>query len=161
MSKFRRYLNIDKRTLKIIKEIISKGYFKKGFMERFEILKNLNKRLCVIYKIKLCKIKVLPYQAANKSKSREFILIGDQLSLVSFLAKFKNNLDYQRRDIDNGEVEMVRDNLDWALSTLESSNEKIIQKIFNAKEKSIRKKEEEKEWEEGLNHTIQLEGGKK
>ena len=161
MSKFRRYLNIDKRTLEIVREIISKKYFKKDFKEKFKVLKSLNKKLSVIYKINICKIKVVPYWVANKSKSKEFILVGDQLSLVSFLVKFKDNLNSQKKNADKGEVKITRDNFDWALSVVESSNQELIKRIFKAKEKSIRKKEEKKEWKELSNHVIQLEGGKK
>ncbi len=160
MTKFKRYLNINEKTLKSVKKLISKGYFKKGFKEKFGMLKELNKSLSKIYKVTMCRIKVVPYWVANKSESREFLLIGDQLSLISFLAKFKDNLNFQKKNIDKGEVKITRDNFDWALSVIESSDQELIKRIFKAKEKSIKKKEEEKEWEERLDHTIQLEGGK-
>ncbi len=161
MSRFKRYLNIDERTLKAIEEVILKGYFKKRFKERFKILRDLNKKLSSIYKTNLCEIKVVPYWNANKSKSQEFIFIGDQLSLVIFLATFKSNLDFQKKNTDSNEVKIKRDNFDWALSIIESNNEDLIKKIFKAKEKAINLEEERKEFEEELKHTIQLKGGKR
>lgn len=160
MSRFRRYLNIDKRTIDEVENIISKKYFKKKFKDKFTMLKELNKKLSMIYKIKKCKITVVPHFVANKSKSNGMILIGDKLSLIHFLSNFKSNLNFQKRNTDDEEVDMKRDELDWALSVIEEANPEIINRIFKAKERLMLKEEARKEAEEELKHAIQLKGGK-
>lgn len=137
---FNQYININKRTLKLVRELIYNSYFKKRFKKRFQMLINLNKQLSKVYNITTPKIKIIPY---NKIRydfyHKDNIKIGDSLSLVSFLSKFKLNLDYNEGSIDNKEVKSDRDCLDWALSVIKFSDEIMMGKIIKSIEKSILK----------------------
>ena len=79
------------------------------------------------------------------------------MSLVVFLSKFKENLDFQRKNMDTKEVKIKRDSLDWSLSLIESSFPEIFKKILKAKEKFIEWEKEKKE----IINTIQMKGGNK
>lgn len=144
-TKFIQYLNINKKTLEEVNKIILKKYFKKNFLEKFKLLKELNTKLSKVYKIKRTPIKIVPYNTANKNNNFEYILIGDSLSIVSFLAKFKKIMDLHNKNGDDDEVILKRDCFDWALSVLQSSNPLLIEKIFKEKEEFIRKEEDLKD----------------
>lgn len=139
MSKnFNQYLNIDNKTLKLVKKLISKGYFKQRFKQRFQMLIMLNKQISKVYNIKILPIKIIPYNKVRyDSYNENHIQIGDCLSLVSFLAKFKLHLDYSKISIDDKEVKSKRDCFDWSLSVVKFSDEVIISKIIKSIEKSM------------------------
>ncbi len=145
--KYRKYLNINEKALTEVKKIIRSGYFKKNFKNKFESLKKLNTRLSKIYEVPRSKIKIVPYYVANKSHDKTYILIGDALSLVSFLAKFKKNLDIYNKNNEQKEVILKRDCFDWALSIVQTSMPEIMDKIFETKENIIEKKKEKEDKE--------------
>ena len=148
-NKFKKYFNIDKKTLKEVNKLILKRYYKKNFIEKLQLLKQLNTNLSKIYKVPRIPIKIVPYKLANKNKETKYILIGDSLSLTTFLAKFKKIMDTHDQNIDNNEVILKRDCFDWALSVLQSSAPELIDKLFETKGKLI-------EEEENLKDNIQL-----
>ena len=137
---FNQYLNIDDKTLKIVKRLIHKGYFTQRFTQRFQMLISLNEQLSKIYNIKKLPIKIIPYKKVRYDDDNDnFIEVGDCLSLVSFLAKFKLHLDHNKTSIDNKEVKSNRDCFDWSLSVIKFSDEVIISKIIKSIEKSMLK----------------------
>lgn len=147
-NEFKKYLNINEKTIEGVRKVILKRYFKKGFIEKLKLLIELNKVLSKIYKIKINPIKIVPYNIANKNSNKEYILIGDSLSLISFLSKFKKLMNLSKI-VDEDEVILKRDSLDWSLSILQISTNGLIDKIFE-------KKQEILEDEEELENYIQL-----
>lgn len=160
--KYRKYLNINKKTLEEVKKLIDNKYFKKNFIGKLKLLIALNKKLSKIYGIKITPIKVVSYDIANKDKNKKSILIGDSLSLISFLSKFKDKLDTQKEEKEDGEVALKRDSFDWALSIINFSDKELINKIFKTKERLIEEEEEDEEMMKRCGCSkIELKGGKK
>ena len=159
-TKYRKYLNINKKTVEEVKKLIDKKYFKRRFVNKLNLLIELNKNMSKIYNLKYSQIKVVPYNIANKKRNSKYILIGDSLSLISFLSKFKQKIDIQKKEKDGEEVKLKRDNFDWAISIINFSDEKLIDKIFETKKRLIEEEEEDREMEERLGCSIELKGGK-
>ncbi len=156
--KYRMYFNINKKTLEEVKKLINNKYFKKKFVDKLKLLIELNKKLSKIYGMQYSQIKVVPYNIANKKGNSKYILIGDSLSLISFLSKFKQKMDIQKKEKDGEEVILKRDGIDWALSIINFSNKELIDKIFETKERLIEEKDEDEEMNE-MKYSIELKGG--
>ncbi len=168
-TKYRKYLNINKKTLEEVRKLINNKYFKKKFISKLKLLIELNKKLSKIYNISYSQIKVVPYNITNKKRNSKYILIGDSLSLISFLSKFKQKMDIQKKGKYEGEVTLKRDCFDWAISIINFSNKELVDKIFETKERLIEEEKEDREMDErlgysiGLNNNpiqIELKGGK-
>ena len=155
-TKYRKYLNINKKTLEEIRKLINNKYFKKKFISKLKLLIELNKKLSKIYNISYSQIKVVPYNMANKKRNPKYILIGDSLSLISFLSKFKQKMDIQKKGKYEGEVTLKRDCFDWAISIINFSDERLINKIFETKERLIEEEKEDREMDERLGYSIEL-----